>query len=399
MRNTSLLLVEDNSLDAKLISSQLNKLGCSELTHVSSLQEATSWLYATKHVDVIVLDLTLPDSMGLETFQFLHKRFSHIPIVILSGRTDQGLAIKAVALGAQDYVFKAEASSSILLRSIRYAIERMRRLQVEKNMISMDRDLEFAREVQQHLLPQTLPEIDGVDMASVYIPAKWTGGDFFDVIPISRRTPDNNDLWQSEKELCKEDKDQSIWGLTIADVSSHGFAPSLIMVDTRRVIRTCSHILQDPGEILTFANRAVTEVTLEGQFVTLFYGRFDPQSRSLEFCSAGHPIWIIDKQGNVNMPGYAGAPLGLLSNSKYTTDGNLSLKVGDLLLVSTDGLYECRSVDGEMFGIDRVCEVINQHRTKSTKEIIKQLLESIQEFSGSLTTDDDITILLIKMIE
>ncbi|MCA9004348.1 MAG: SpoIIE family protein phosphatase [Planctomycetaceae bacterium] len=396
MRDTSLLLVEDNSLDARLISSQLNKAGCSTLTHVSTLQEAVSWLEASNHVDVIVLDLTLPDSMGLNTFQFLYKRFPHIPIVILSGRTDQTLAIKAVSLGAQDYVFKTEASSSVLVRSIRYAIERMRRLQIEKDMISMDRDLEYAREIQQHLLPQTLPQIDGIDMASVSIPANWTGGDFFDVIPISRHIKCNHDLWQPEKSL---DRDNAIWGLTIADVSSHGFAPSLIMVDTRRVLRTCSHILQDPGEILTFTNRAVSEVTLEGQFVTLFYGRLDPRDRTLEFSSAGHPIWIVDNQGKLNMPDYAGAPLGLIPNAQYKTDGKLNLKVGEVLLVITDGLYECRSTRGEIYGIERVCEVIHQHREQSTEQIVKELLKSVHQFAGSLTIDDDITILLIKMTE
>lgn len=399
MQNTSLLLVEDNILDARLISSRLNKIGYDSLAHVGSLQEAVNWLDETKRVDVIVLDLTLPDSMGLHTFQYLHQRYPQVPIVILSGRNDQELAIKAVSLGAQDYVFKSEASSCVLMRSIRYAIERMRLLKIEKDMIATDRDLEFAREIQRHLLPQTLPDIDGIDMASTYIPANWTGGDFFDVIPISRQVKCNSDLWQPVQPLCEEDKTNSIWGLVIADVSSHGFAPSLIMVDTRRVLRTCSHILQDPGEILTFANRAVSEVTLEGQFVTLFYGRYDPLNRTLEYCSAGHPFWVIDAEGTVKMPEYEGAALGLLPDLKYATDGQLTLKTGDILVVVTDGLYECHSPAGELFGINRVCEVINQHREKTSREIVKQLLKAIYHFSGSLRSEDDITILLIKMIE
>ncbi|QDT25534.1 SpoIIE family protein phosphatase [Gimesia panareensis] len=399
MHNTSLLLVEDNILDARLITSRLQKIGCHTLTHVGSLQQAVDWLNTARHVDVIVLDLTLPDSLGLHTFQYLHQRFAHIPIVILSGRNDQDLAVKAVSLGAQDYVFKSEASSCVLLRSIRYAIERMRLLKIETDMIKMDRDLEFAREIQRHLLPQTLPEIAGVDMASTYIPANWTGGDFFDVIPISRQAKCNHDLWQPAQQMCEEDKNNSIWGLTIADVSSHGFAPSLIMVDTRRVLRTCSHILQDPGEILTFANRAVNEVTLEGQFVTLCYGRYDPLDRTLEYCSAGHPFWVIDAEGTVSMPEYAGTALGLLPDFQYATDGKLQLNVGDFLVVVTDGLYECRSDAGEFFGIDRVCEIIKQHREKPSKEIVKQILKAIYRFSGSLRSEDDITILLIKMVE
>lgn len=399
MQNTSLLLVEDNILDARLITSRLQKIGCGALTHVGSLEEAVNWLKSAPRVDVIVLDLTLPDSMGLHTFQFLHQRFAHIPIVILSGRNDQELAIKAVSLGAQDYVFKSEASSCVLQRSIRYAIERRHRLEMEMNMIAMDRDLEYAREIQRHLLPQTLPEIAGVDMASAYIPANWTGGDFFDVIPISRQAKKNHDLWQPAHLMSEEDKLNSIWGLTIADVSSHGFAPSLIMVDTRRVLRTCSHILQDPGEILTFANRAVSEVTLEGQFVTLCYGRYDPLERTLEYCSAGHPFWVINTEGTRSMPDYNGPALGLLHDYQYGTDGKLQLQIGEILLVVTDGLYECRSDDGELFGIERVCEVIHQHREKPGKEIVKQILKAIYRFSGSLRSEDDITILLIKMVE
>ncbi len=121
------LLVEDNPGDARLLQSSLAdaKLSQFELTHVQRLAEALNCLRGESY-DVVLLDLGLPDSHGLDTLLLARAQTSEIPIVVLSGLDDEALAVKTVQEGAQDYLIKGQGDSSLLVRSIRYAIERKR---------------------------------------------------------------------------------------------------------------------------------------------------------------------------------------------------------------------------------------------------------------------------------
>lgn len=123
----SMLLVEDNPGDARLLREMLNDAGGDkvEMTHARTLTEACELLDG-QDFDVIVLDLGLPESRGLDTFQRVCQRYEDTPIVVLSGLDDEEVAIQAVQDGAQDYLVKKQISGSSLLRSLRYAIERHR---------------------------------------------------------------------------------------------------------------------------------------------------------------------------------------------------------------------------------------------------------------------------------
>ncbi|MHC4092579.1 MAG: response regulator, partial [Planctomycetota bacterium] len=128
---TRILLVEDSPSDARLFRTMLAPAGFMfELMQVDRLSAALDYL---EHdgVDVVLLDLSLPDSSGLDTVTRLRERAPHVPIVILTGADDDELAIKTVQAGAQDYLVKGRPSADSLVRCIRYAIERTR---VEKEL-------------------------------------------------------------------------------------------------------------------------------------------------------------------------------------------------------------------------------------------------------------------------
>ena len=136
------LLVEDNLGDADLLQETLAE-GASaqfELTGVSRLGEALQRLFE-EHFDVVLLDLGLPDSQGLDTFVRTHAAAPDVPIVVLTGLDDEMLAVKAVQAGAQDYLVKGQVDSNLLVRSLRYAIERHRLL--------AEAELEQARQKEQ----------------------------------------------------------------------------------------------------------------------------------------------------------------------------------------------------------------------------------------------------------
>jgi PAS domain S-box-containing protein len=121
----NILLVEDNSGDARLLQELLTEVTSVqfELTRVECLSKALKYL-GEESFDVVLLDLSLPDSQGLETFTKLHHQVPQVPIVILTGLDDETLAVTAVQSGAQDYLFKGQVNGDLLVRSMRYAVER-----------------------------------------------------------------------------------------------------------------------------------------------------------------------------------------------------------------------------------------------------------------------------------
>jgi len=121
------LLVEDNAADARLIGALLDDVSVPvfELTHVTQLSHIQEVL-SRKRVDVILLDLSLPDAYGLDTVMRIHNMSPNTPIVVMSNMGDEDTAVKAVQIGAQDYLFKGSVDTNLLVRAIRYAIERKR---------------------------------------------------------------------------------------------------------------------------------------------------------------------------------------------------------------------------------------------------------------------------------
>ncbi len=373
----NVLLVEDSQAYAMLVSSHLRQDRRFALTHVTSLSDAITAVSHDFQTDVVILDLNLPDSAGFETFTALHQKFPETPIVILSGQEEENLATNALAEGAQDYVPKTSVNGPLLVRSLLYAIERNGRHVAERRNGAIEYDLATARRIQAHLLPEESPSLSGFDIAGVCLAAESWAGDFFDYIKL----PNGK------------------WDLLIADVSGHGFAPALIMVGTRRILRTCALMHNDVGDILSVANHAVMDDTLPEQFVTLFYARLDPASQTMTYSSAGHPAWIIRANDVTEALDCDNIPLGMMPETKYAAESVSPLLPGDILVMMTDGVWESISPSGQRFRKERVFEIIRQNRRSPADEIVDLILEALGEFCHPGKLEDDVTVVLSKVID
>lgn len=374
MADIEVLLVEDSQTDALVIRAHLRSSHLFHVTHVCDLNSALRAL-DQRGTDVVILDLNLPDSLGLDTFTSIRAKNKDIPVVILSGHEDEQLAVSAVAAGAQDYVPKAMVGQPLLVRALRYAIERQARLLAERRNMQMESDMNIARRIQQRMLPSMPPTVRGFDIGATCEPTSECGGDFFDFIPIDRRR----------------------WDVVVADVSSHGFAPALIMVGARRILRSCAQMNKEVGQILTIANRAVAEDTQGEHFVTAFYGRLDSVRGTLEYAAAAHPVWIISDSGEVIALQSGGYPLGLIPEAGYSTLETVQLSPGDILVLPTDGSYEAISERGELFGKSALLRIILQNRHRSAAEICDSLLAEIIKFCAPGAPQDDVTLVVIKV--
>jgi phosphoserine phosphatase RsbU/P len=263
-----------------------------------------------------------------------------------------------------------------LVGFIRDVTERKR---AERELSESKEQFRVAREIQQRLFPKRAPGLPGFDIAGASYPAEATGGDYFDYLPML------NDRW----------------GFIVADVSGHGVGPALLMAETRAYLRVLAGRREDPGEILTRANGVLAEDVGAERFVTLFLARLDPKDRRLVYASAGHsPGFILDKTGAIKtkLP-RTGIPLGMRPDTEYRPSDDYQLAPGDVVLLLTDGVEETVSPDDTLFGIERTLDVLRANRDQPAQDIVNALYQSSRKFCDNAPQLDDITAIVIKVLD
>lgn len=372
-RPLQLLLVEDSPSDARLIRTYLGEVDPPpELQREERLQEALSRL-AAHHFDCVLLDLNLPDSSGLQTFERIRAAAPDIPTVILSGLADKQLAVEAVRSGAQDYLVKNDLSGDTLARSIHYAVERNLRQKAERSLAANRLELDLARHVQQQLFPREAPQVAGFDLAADCVAADGVSGDYFDYVPM--------------RDGCL--------GLVVGDVSGHGMGPALLMAETRALLRALAQTSDDVGHILTLANRLLALDTDDERFVTAILCRIDPARGEFQYAAAGHVGHVIARCGTPRELPSTGLPLGVSADEAIDTGPPSRLGAGDLLLLSSDGVAEADGGD-KPFGTDRMLRAVAARRERPAAEIVAALREEVRTFIGDAPQQDDVTILVAR---
>jgi sigma-B regulation protein RsbU (phosphoserine phosphatase) len=377
-RQVRVLLVEASSRDARVIRDSLAEVHSAAfaLEHVSRLDAARARLLSGG-IDVILLDLALPDARDLEAFLVLHAAAPTVPVVVLTGLDDEELAVRAVQHGAQDYLVKGQADCPLLVRSLRYAVERTRRYQAERTLRATQEKIHAAHEIQQRLFPAQAPALPGLDLAGASFPAEATGGDYYDYLPMPAGRV----------------------GLVVGDVSGHGFGPALLMASTRAYLRALAQAGHEVDEVLRLANRLVGDEIGADHFVTLLLVRLDPVTRTLYHAGAGHPTgYVLDAAGVVKARLESeGPPLGVLPGAAFATRGPLQLAAGDLVLLLTDGLADARGPDGQPFGTERVLRLARHYRRDPARVLVRNLYHAVTSFTHNLPQDDDLTAVVLKV--
>jgi sigma-B regulation protein RsbU (phosphoserine phosphatase) len=375
-RLTTILVIDDDAADVSLLRNLLDYRwdGRFRLIHIEDLATAVS-VAGRERIDVILLDLSLPDSHGLETFLKLYARCPHVPIVVLSSFDDEQLAMKAVHAGAQDYLVKGQIGEQLLVRSVRYAIERSGRENAEETLRMTTAKFRVARDIQRSLFPARSPQIAELDISGMTKPAEETGGDFFDYL----RMPDGT------------------LAIAVADVSSHGLGSALLMAETRAYLRALALSRADIGEVLTLANRILVEDVAGKHFVTLFLAQFDPPRRTMRYVAAGHAGYLIDPSGETRTLESTGLPLGIEKEIVFPAGEEIQLAVGQVVFICTDGIQEAQSPTMRMFGTRRALDSIGRHITGTAEEMVQGLSQAVTSHIATREQHDDITMVAVKV--
>ena len=253
-----------------------------------------------------------------------------------------------------------------------------------KERDAMRHSLALAREVQQRLLPRAdVFERNGLQIAGRSVYCDETGGDYYDFFSAARA-----------------DSPQVVFAL--GDVSGHGIASALLMATARSALRQRAALSGDPARIVTDVNRQlVDDVQESGQFMTLLFFLYTPGTRELHWVRAGHdPALLYDPAADrfETLRG-DGIALGLSSDYKYRSHRRSHCTAGQIIVVGTDGVWETRNAANEMFGKQRVRELVRRHARSDARRIMDAILEALGLFLGTQPAEDDITLMVVKITD
>jgi sigma-B regulation protein RsbU (phosphoserine phosphatase) len=227
-----------------------------------------------------------------------------------------------------------------------------------------NREVEIAREVQERLFPQKLPEVPGIDYSGACRPALGVGGDYYDF------------LWLPGDKL----------GIAIGDVSGKGIAAALLMASLQASLRgQAAHGTDDIAGLISSVNRLVYDASSENRYATFFYAQYEPATRKLTYVNAGHNAPVVLRKTEAGFEVIrleeGGAVIGLLPAFPYN-QASVTLKPGDVLIGFTDGVSEAMNPSEAEWGEDSLIETVEKADEKSASELISYIMSAADQFAG-----------------
>ena len=242
----------------------------------------------------------------------------------------------------------------------------------------MLRDMELARQIQLSLLPSTPPALSGVVLAGCCVPATHVGGDYYDYYL----------------------RNDGLFDMVIADVSGHSIGAALMMVEFRSLLRSRVHSFYSTGDMLVFLNDLLYEdLNQSGLFITLFFIKYDPLTRTLSYSNAGHvlPLLVPMDGGHCRELDAEGLILGVRKGVEFE-EKRIQMLAGDVLVLHTDGIIESENSSGEQFGVDRLRAIVQASRFEPPQAIIDSVLQEVSIFRGATPQEDDVAIIVMKVV-
>ena len=339
---------------------------------------------------VILQDLVMPDIEGLMLVRFLRAKDApthDIPLIVLSSKEEPLIKAEAFQLGANDYLVKlpdkVELIARIRYHSIAYN-NLLKRKEAEEKLkeenLRLSAEIEITRRLQQMILPKSeeLEQIEGLDIAGFMEPATDVGGDYYDILNQNGRVK-----------------------IGIGDVTGHGLESGVVMIMVQTAIRTLmTQNEADPLKFLSVINRTIFDnVERINSDKNLTLSLLDYEDNCLRLSGQHESLIVVRKGGEVEIVDTIdlGFPVGLEEDiSDFLGETEILLNPGDVVVLYTDGITEAENPIGEMYGLERLCEIVSQNWEQSAQEIKTAVINDVKQHIDTQTVYDDITLLVIK---
>jgi phosphoserine phosphatase RsbU/P len=318
--------------------------------------------------DLLLIDLnytrdTTSGGEGLDLLAKIRSIDENVPVLVMTAWSTVDLAVEAMRRGASDFVQKPWQNRR-LLEKIEEQVERHRSL--VRRQRSQDAELREAHDIQQNLLPKTIPQVPRFAIAASSQPFRVVGGDYYDVVRIG----------------------DTQTAFAIGDVAGKGLPAALLMSNVQAALRPLMLDRTEPQELCRRLNQTLCDVTLVGKFVSFFYCVLDGDARRLTYCNAGHnPPLLIRAGGKVEALTSGDAVLGLFLEWRFS-QRTVELNPADALVLFTDGVVEACGRSSEPFGEERLVKVAQQNRDLGAERLHGAILAAASEHCGGHFQDD-----------
>lgn len=334
--------------------------------------------------DIILLDIMMPGMSGLEVCQRLKSdpRTADIPIIFLTAKDQTEDEAEGFELGAADYILKpvnppilkARVKTHVALKQSRDSLQEASEA-LARAKERMELELKVGRDIQKSMLPTMGLARPELTLAASMEAAREVGGDFYDYYMLG----------EHQMYFC------------VADVSGKGVASALFMAMTKMLIKSRTPDDLTPAKIISRVNSELGDDNPECMFVTIFLGVVDLRTGEVAFTNAGHnPPLVRRASGVVDVIDERHGPVaGIMPGEDYG-EGVISLAPGDTLLVFTDGVTEAMDVDEQLYGDERLLDVVRQCPDSAAQTIVDLVNASVEDFASGAEQADDITMIAVQ---
>jgi len=379
------ILVVDDEADLELLIRQRfrRQIRANEMDFcfAQNGQDALDVLREDDAIEVILTDLNMPVMDGLTLLLRLGEQDRLLRAVVVSAYGDMDNLRKAMNRGAFDFVTKPidfEDLEVTINKTLDLVQDLRQAADTEKQLRTIQHDLEVARRIQESIIPRTFPAFPDrpeFDLYGDMIPAREVGGDFYDFFLI----------------------DDERLGLVIADVADKGIAAALFMAVSRTLMRATAMMGGPANECLTQVNDVLSRENTNAMFVTLFYAILHARTGQIQYSDGGHnPPFIVRKDGSVERIEKVGSvALGWMPGVRYPA-GSLALSPGDALFLYTDGVTEAKNPAHELFSETRLADSLARTPPTDLQALVQQVNADVRAHAGTAEQSDDITILAAR---
>ncbi|MBN1531722.1 MAG: SpoIIE family protein phosphatase [Spirochaetes bacterium] len=325
--------------------------------------------------DLVVLDVMMPALSGYDVCREIRRRFApyEMPVLLLTAKNRINDIVIGFESGANDYLPKPFDKRELLAR-VNTLVSLKRTVEENRRLLVIEHELDIARRIQNSLLPERLPEVPSLTLRAYFKPMQRVGGDIYDFIQ----------------------RDPGGLGMLIADVAGHGIPAALISSMVKMAFSLQRIPLQDTAGMLSSLNGALAG-KCGYRFVTAGYAYIDAAAGRLFYSKAGHHPALVCRGRDRSVESLS--PHGRIMALFDSIDAEAAecpLEPGDTVLLFTDGLVECAGTGGEMFGMNRVMDLLRRHSPGGPDEMVDSLVEAIRAWRGNDDFDDDVTMVAAR---